>query len=105
VTARAQAEALVAEVSSAEIALEGVEQEALVGARTVLDVLDAEQERLSAQVSLVRAKKGAFVASYSLLSSLGRLTAKSLSLPVKLYDQDRHFITVENMLYGEQLID
>jgi outer membrane protein len=100
VTAKAQAEALVAEVSSAEIALEGVEQEALVGARTVLDVLDAEQERLGAQVSLVRAKESAFVASYSLLSSLGRLTAKSLGLPVELYDQDRHFVTVENMLYG-----
>jgi outer membrane protein len=103
-TARAQAEALVAEVSSAEIALEGVEQEALVGARTVLDVLDAEQERLSAQVNLVQAKKRAFIASYSLLSSLGRLTAEALGLPVKIYDHDRHFVTVEGMLYGDQLI-
>ena len=48
-------------MSSAEVALEGVEQEALVGARTVLDVLDAEQERLSAQVSLVRANRDEFV--------------------------------------------
>ena len=88
-TAKAQAEALAAEVASAEIALEGVEQEALVGARTVLDVLDAEQERLSAQVRLVRANRDTFVAAYSLLSALGKLTAKGLELPVEIYDYDK----------------
>ena len=103
-TAKAQAQALLAEVSSAEVALEGVEQEALVGARTVLDVLDAEQERLSAQVSLVRANRDAFVASYALLSALGKLTAKDIELPVDLYDYDRHFLSVKDRYYGEFLL-
>ena len=101
-TARAQAEALEAEVASAEIALEGVEQEALVGARTVLDVLDAEQERLSAQVRLVRASRDNFVAAYTLLSALGKLTAKSLGLPVEIYNYDKNFVRVRNLYYGER---
>ncbi|MAQ79595.1 MAG: branched-chain amino acid aminotransferase [Rhodospirillaceae bacterium] len=101
-TARAQAEALEAEVASAEIALEGVEQEALVGARTVLDVLDAEQERLSAQVRLVRASRDNFVAAYTLLSALGKLTAKNLGLPVEIYNYDKNFVRVRNLYYGER---
>ena len=101
-TARAQAEALEAEVASAEIALEGVEQEALVGARTVLDVLDAEQESLSAQVRLVRASRDTFVAAYTLLSALGKLTAKNLGLPVEIYNYDKNFVRVRNLYYGER---
>jgi outer membrane protein len=99
-TAVARATSLSAEVDSAQIALEGVEQEATVGARTVLDVLDAEQELLDAQVGLVRAERDAFVSSYQLLVSLGRLTAASLTLPVDVYDYDRHFLEVEDRFYG-----
>jgi outer membrane protein len=99
-TAVARATSLAAEVDSAKIALEGVEQEATVGARTVLDVLDAEQEMLDAQVGLVRAERDAFVASYQLLVSLGQLTAASLTLPVEVYDYDRHFVEVEDRFYG-----
>ena len=99
-TAVARATSLSAEVDSAQIALEGVEQEATVGARTVLDVLDAEQELLDAQVGLVRAERDAFVASYQLLVSLGRLTAASLTLPVEVYDYDRHFVEVEDRFHG-----
>jgi TolC family type I secretion outer membrane protein len=99
-TAVARATSLAAEVESARIALEGVEQEATVGARTVLDVLDAEQELLDAQVGLVRAERDAFVASYQLLVALGRLTAASLTLPVDVYDYDRHFVEVEDRFHG-----
>ena len=99
-TAVARATSLAAEVDSARIALEGVEQEATVGARTVLDVLDAEQELLDAQVGLVRAERDAFVASYQLLLSLGRLTAATLTLPVEVYDYDRHFVEVEDRFFG-----
>lgn len=99
-TAVARTKSLGAEVDSAQIALEGVEQEATVGARTVLDVLDAEQELLDAQVGLVRAERDAFVASYQLLSTLGRLTALAQSLPVEIYDYDRHFTDIENKYYG-----
>jgi outer membrane protein len=99
-TAAARVTSLSAEVASAQIALEGVEQEAMVGARTVLDVLDAEQEMLDAQVGLVRAERNAFVASYWLLVTLGQLTAASLALPVEVFDYDRHFIEVQDRYYG-----
>ncbi|MDA0342316.1 MAG: TolC family outer membrane protein [Proteobacteria bacterium] len=99
-TAVARATSLSAEVASAQIALEGVEQEATVGARTVLDVLDAEQEMLDAQVGLVRAERDSFVASYQLLLALGRLTAASLGLPVEVFDYDRHFVDAEDRYFG-----
>ena len=54
--ATAAIDAFQAEVRANQIALEGVQQEALVGARTVLDVLDAEQELFTSQVNLVRAR-------------------------------------------------
>ncbi|MCR9070097.1 MAG: TolC family outer membrane protein [Alphaproteobacteria bacterium] len=101
-TALAQIESLRSEVQSAEIALDGVQQEATVGARTVLDVLDAEQELLDAQVSLVTADRNAVVAAFSLLSALGRLTAQDLALPVEIYDYDRHYLAVESKYYGTE---
>ncbi len=101
-TSIAQIESLRAEVAASEIALEGVEQEATVGARTVLDVLDAEQELLDAQVDLVSAERDAIVASYALLSSLGRLTAQDLGLPVQIYDYDQHYLAVESRYYGTE---
>ena len=101
-TTLAQIESLRAEVQSAEIALEGVQQEATVGARTVLDVLDAEQELLDAQVNLVAAERNAVVASFGLLSAIGRLTAQDLGLPVEIYDYDRHYLDVESKYYGTE---
>lgn len=101
-TALAQIESLRSEVQSAEIALDGVQQEATVGARTVLDVLDAEQELLDAQVSLVVADRNAVVAAFTLLSALGRLTAQDLGLPVEIYDYDQHYLAVESKYYGTE---
>lgn len=88
---RAQIQAIAASVSAAEIALEGVRQETDVGSRTVLDVLDAEQELLDARVSLVRARRDELVATYRLRRAVGRLTAKDLGLPVDLYDSDSRY--------------
>jgi TolC family type I secretion outer membrane protein len=90
-TARAQVTAFTAEVRAAEIALRGVQQEAQVGSRTVLDVLDAEQELLNAQVNLVRARHDVVVSSYSLRSAVATLTARQLGLPVELYDVEQHY--------------
>ncbi len=98
--ALATIEAIEEEVRATEIALEGVEQEALVGARTVLDVLDAEQEVLDARVSLVQAERDELVARYDLLSAVGTLTARSLSLPVALYDDARYYDAVREKLWG-----
>ena len=62
------------QVSANTIALDGVRQEAAVGSRTTLDVLDAEQELLNSEVNLVRAERDKFVAAYNLLSTMGYLT-------------------------------
>ena len=61
-TSRASITAIQAQIRAAEIALDGVEQEARVGSRTVLDVLDAEQELLNAKVALVRSQRDEIVA-------------------------------------------
>lgn len=68
------------EVRAARIAFEGVQEEAKVGARTTLDVLDAEQELLDARGGLVASRRDEYVAAYSLLFSVGKLTVDHLGL-------------------------
>jgi outer membrane protein len=99
-SARARITSLQASVDAQQIAFEGVRQEAQVGSRTVLDVLDAEQELLNARVSLVQAQRDLIVTSYQLLSATGRLTALDLGLSVDLYDPTRNFDEVEDQLFG-----
>ena len=82
-TAQARVTAFRASVEANDIALEGVEQEAAVGARTVLDVLDAEQELFEARVNLVRAESRAATATFQLLRVVGLMTAESLGLPTR----------------------
>lgn len=103
VAARAQIDSFQDQVRAAEIALEGVRQENLVGARTVLDVLDAEQELLDAQVSLVGAQRDVIVASYALLSAIGRLRAARLDLPVEIYDVEAAYESVRDRIWGISL--
>ena len=98
--ARASIKSREVEVRATTIALEGVTQEAAVGSRTVLDVLDAEQELLDAQVNLVRDQRNAIVASYDLLAAIGRLTARNLGLAVDLYDQERYYLRVRDKSWG-----
>jgi outer membrane protein len=93
------------EVRAQEVAFEGVEQEAQVGSRTVLDVLDAEQELLDSRVNLVSAQRDLIVSGYALLSAIGRLTAQDLGLPVDLYDPTRNFDAVEDKLFGSEIQD
>lgn len=100
VSTRAAIEALDSSVRANEIALEGVQQEAAVGARTTLDVLDAEQEAFSARVNLVRARRDEVVASLSLLAAIGRLSAEYLRLPVDIYDPSRHYQNVRDQWIG-----
>lgn len=89
-----------AQVKANEIALEGVRQEASVGQRTTLDVLDAEQELLDARVNLARAMRNLQIASFSFLSSLGRLNAVALALPVEVYDPGKYYGDVKWRLIG-----
>ena len=69
--AKAQIQATTTQVNAAEIALNGVREEARVGQRTTLDVLNAQQELVNARVALVTAQRDRVVASYSLLAASG----------------------------------
>lgn len=73
-------------VAASQLAFEGVREEALVGSRTTLDVLDAEQELLDARVRLVEAIRSEYVAGYSLLSAVGGLTVANLGVDAVVYD-------------------
>ncbi len=89
--ARASITARQKEVRSARVALRGMQEEAKLGARTTLDVLDAERARLEAETNLVAAKRDEYVAVYSLLSSMGLLTVKHLHLGIATYEPDEHY--------------
>jgi TolC family type I secretion outer membrane protein len=99
-TARAQIVALQQTVRANEIALEGVRQENAVGARTVLDVLDAEQELLDAQVSLVSAQRDEVVAAFQVLTAIGRMTADDLQLDTAVYDPEGDYRAVREKWFG-----
>ena len=98
--ATAAIDAFRAEVRANQIALEGVQQEALVGARTVLDVLDAEQELFTSQVNLVRASREEILASYQLKLAVGQLTVEGLSLPVQAYNPETYYDLNRTRLFG-----
>ena len=100
-TARAAVQSFKAEVRANEIALDGVQREALVGSRTVLDVLDAEQELLDANVNLVRSERDELVARFELKSAVGGLTARELKLPVDIYDPESNYRRVRNRWFGD----
>jgi TolC family type I secretion outer membrane protein len=99
-TTRSQIVARSDEIRANTIALEGVRQEAEVGSRTTLDVLDAEQELLNSSVSLVVAERDEYVAGYFLLAAVGRLTASYIGLNVQIYDPSQHYQKVRNKWWG-----
>jgi outer membrane protein len=98
--AKAQIDATRSQVTAAEIALNGVREEARVGQRTTLDVLNATQELLNARVALVTAQRDRVVASYTLLSAVGRLSVPTLGLQVPLYDPMIHYQQVRDAWVG-----
>ena len=100
VSDRATIVSLQSAIRANEIALDGTQQEAAVGQRTVLDILNAEQVLLQSRVNLVSSQHDEIVAELSLSSAVGTLTAKSLALPVELYDPDKNFATVRDKWIG-----
>jgi outer membrane protein len=100
VAARATIASTQAQIKANEVALVGVEQEALVGSRTTLDVLNAEQALLTSRVTLVQNLASLVTASYSLASATGRLTARDLNLGVPLYDDTAYYRAVRDRLWG-----
>jgi len=88
---KAQIASSQAQVSASEIALTGTRREASVGQRTVLDVLNAQQALVNARVALVTAQHDRVVASYAVLSAVGRLSPRVLHLATPIYDPSVHY--------------
>jgi TolC family type I secretion outer membrane protein len=100
VTATTQIDSRQAQVQANEIAVEGARQEALVGQRTTLDVLDQESDLFLSQVDLVNARRDQIVASYRLKAAVGELTVAGINLPVEPYNADAYYSDVRNRLIG-----
>ena len=99
--ARASIRASQLEVSAARLAFDGVREEAKVGSRTTLDVLDAEQEVLEARSRLITSQRDEYIAAYSLLASIGKLTVDHLGLDVGLESEEpAYYDTVRNRNFG-----
>ncbi|PYE84032.1 TolC family outer membrane protein [Pseudoroseicyclus aestuarii] len=98
--ARATRTASAAQVRASNVAFDGVREEATLGARTTLDVLDAEQDLLDARTSLVSAEVDETLATYSILAAIGLLTAEHLELPVQIYDPSAYYNLVSDAPAG-----
>ena len=94
-----------ARVRAEEIALNGVREEARVGQRTTLDVLNAQQRLLAARSDIVSVQRERVVSSYSLLSSVGDLNARRLGLAVQNYDPTIHLEQVKGKWIGTRTPD
>jgi outer membrane protein len=103
--AKAQVDATTAQVTSAEIALDGVREEARVGQRTTLDVLNAQQALVSARTALVTAQHDRIVASYAVLASVGSLSPQILGLHIETYDPVVHYQQVRDNWIGVRTPD
>jgi outer membrane protein len=99
-TAQAALDADKGEVDAAAKALEGVKEENKVGTRTTLDVLNAEQELLDAQIDEVKSQHDRDLAVLQIRQAEGFLTASNLKLPVEPYDPTRHYDDVRNKWVG-----
>jgi outer membrane protein len=104
-SAKANVQAAQAQVAATEVALTGVREEARVGQRTTLDVLNQQQELLNARVNLITAQRDRVVASYSVVQSIGRLTSKSLALNIAQYSAKVHFDQVKDLWWGVRTPD
>jgi TolC family type I secretion outer membrane protein len=99
-TAVATINARQAQIEAAKISLEGVQAEQQAGSRTVLDVLDAEQELFVAKTQLVRSQRDRVVAAYTLAQNLGQLTPQMLGLKSEIYDPAAHYDSVKWQVIG-----
>jgi outer membrane protein len=103
--AKAQVQAAQSQVTSSEVALNGVREEARVGPRTTLDVLNAQQALVNARVALVTAQHDRVVASYNLLAATGRLSPRVLGLKTPIYDPMVHYQQVRDVWSGVRIPD
>lgn len=94
--ARAQISATQEGVRSAQLAFEGFREEAQLGARTTLEVLDSEQDLLDARTDQLQAESDAQLAVYRVLAAIGLLTTEHLGLSVERYDPTAYYNAVSN---------
>tara|TARA_B100000965_G_scaffold140956_1_gene117353 strand:- start:351 stop:1724 length:1374 start_codon:yes stop_codon:yes gene_type:complete len=99
-TARARVVSFSAQIEANVVALDGVEREAAVGSRTVLDVLDAEQELLDSRVGHTEAQRDERVAAFELAAAVGKMTAMDMKLAVEVYDPRNHYEEVRGKWVG-----
>jgi outer membrane protein len=100
IAARAAAVSTRQAITANQVALDGVEREAIVGSRTTLDVLNAQQALLNSETTLVQNLASVVTASYTVAQAVGRLTARDLALPVPLYDETAYYNAVRNKWAG-----
>ena len=87
-------------VNANKLSLEGVRAENSVGNRTILDILNAEQELLNSQVTLVTARRDAYVAGFALLAAMGQAEARDLGLDGgPLYDPGAHYKATRGRIF------
>jgi outer membrane protein len=98
--AKAQVIAAQAQVQANEVALNGVREEARVGQRTTLDVLNAQQELLTSRVNLIVAQRDRVIFSYGVVQAIGQLTARFTALPVEYYSAKVHYDQVKDLWFG-----
>jgi len=103
--AKSSIESTKGQVKSAEAALNGVREEARLGQRTTLDVLNAQQELVSARIAVVSAQRDRLVNSYGLLAAIGRLSPQVLGLQVPKYDPIVHYQQVRDSWAGVRTPD
>lgn len=105
--ARAQLQASEQQIRAAQLAFDGTKEEARLGSRTTLDVLDAEQELLDARTARVQAENSQYVAYYALLGAMGLLTVDHLNLGIPTYDPAAYYNAVKSApissVQGERL--
>ena len=103
--AKARVIASQAQVQANEVALNGVREEARVGQRTTLDVLNAQQELLNARVNLITAQRDRVIFSYGVVQATGRLTVRFTAVPVAAYSPKAHFDQVKDLWFGVRTAD
>ncbi len=101
--AKAEMAARSVQTQAAQMALDGVKVETDYGSRSTLDLLDAEQEYLDAQVSYVTAERDKIVAAYRLMAAVGELSPAGLQLETPIYNPDKNFQKVKNKWIGTDI--
>jgi len=102
---KAQVVAAKSQVDASEVAYLGTTKEAQVGQRTVIDILNAQQTLVNARVALVTAEHDRVVASYAVLSAIGRLSPQVLHLATPTYDPSVHYQQIRDNWGGVRTPD